>query len=95
MGVGLKRGVGTPFSRVPTSLHPWFRLKPKSNTKVLTFQILSNVKTSYSSRNPLKQSGLKTSRLSLLWKEDSRVTPNANYHTKRGVRKYHCWCHKQ
>ena len=28
-----KRGVGTPFPRVPTPLHHWFRLKPNSNTK--------------------------------------------------------------
>ena len=28
-----KRGVGTPFPRVPTPLHPWFRLKANSNIK--------------------------------------------------------------
>jgi len=28
-----KRGVGTPFARVPTPLHHLFWLKPNSNTK--------------------------------------------------------------
>jgi len=47
-----KRGVGTPFPRVPTSLHLWFWFKPNSNTKYRSDAL---TRKKLLSRNPLRQ----------------------------------------
>ena len=52
--VVLKKRVGTPFPRVPISLHPWFRFKPNSSTKYRSDA--PHAKRIFSSRNPLSQS---------------------------------------